>query len=142
MNNFNEILVVAGVFFNKGKVLAALRPISKSSGGLWEFPGGKVEKGELPEEALARELLEELSVSIRILGRIAQSEMKIEQRYIRMILFEVSLTEGIFVPNEHSELRWLSEEELGQLDWAPLDIPLIENVRTLLMNKSAKKTLI
>ena len=85
MNNFNEILVVAGVFFNQDKILAALRPPFKSSGGLWEFPGGKVEAGETLEESLARELLEELNVSAQVLDRIGQSQCEVEGKVIKMI---------------------------------------------------------
>ena len=140
MNNFNEILVVAGVFFSEGRVLAALRPRFKPSGGCWEFPGGKVEKGESSEEALTRELLEELNVSVQVLNQIAQSQADVGGKAIKMMLFEVKLREGEIVAKEHEELRWVAEDELESLHWAPLDVPLLEAVRAILIKRPTKKS--
>ncbi|MBM76121.1 MAG: hypothetical protein CMK59_12030 [Proteobacteria bacterium] len=142
MNNFNELLVVAGVFFSKNKVLVALRPLNKSSGGLWEFPGGKVDDGESPKEALIRELFEELNVRVSVLNFIAQSRAEVNNRRIKMLLFEVRLDSGTLFPKEHEEIRWVTPEELGLLKWAPLDIPLIKSVHSLLIKRSSNTKLV
>ncbi len=136
MSNLSEILVVAGLFFSKNTILAVKRPQNKSSGGLWEFPGGKIEKRETPEQALKRELQEELDVEVRVLSLLGKSEVAVEGKIISMSLFEVQVIEGVIKLLEHDALCWISEDLIDDLAWAPADIPLLSRVKTILQTRS------
>jgi 8-oxo-dGTP diphosphatase len=93
----------------------------------WEFPGGKLEPDELPEAALKREILEELGVEIEIGSALQASEYSYDGiRTIRLIPFLASIIDGNEPKaHEHSEIRWVPNSELMQLDWAAADVPIV-----------------
>lgn len=126
------IRVVAAVLVRDGRVLAAKRAAHKREGGLWELPGGKVEPGEADGDALVRELREELGVTVRIDGPVAESEHGYAHSTVRLVALRCTLVEGEPRPLDHAELRWLDAASLATVDWAPADVPLLASVRELL----------
>lgn len=97
--------------------------------GLWEFPGGKVEKTESPEDCLRREILEELNISIRIVMNLSPSEFSYSQeKTIRLLPFLCTWESGIVHLLEHDEIQWLKKEELFTVNWAPADLPIVQEL--------------
>jgi len=122
--------VVCGVIEDvEGRVLACLRPAGKHLGGLWEFPGGKVEHGEAPRMALVRELREELGVEVEVLGALDPVPWQYERGAIRLLAFHCRITRGDPAAHEHERLCWCASHELGDLAWAPADLPVLEQLR-------------
>ena len=120
--------VVAAVIENAaGRVLVAQRPAHKHLALKWEFPGGKVDPGESPEAAMARELREELGVEIEILRSLPRFTHDYGTVLIAMIPFVCRLASGSAAPQarEHVALRWILPAELGALDLAPADWPVV-----------------
>ena len=122
--------VVCGVIWEKsGKVLACRRAAERHLGGLWEFPGGKVEDGETLEAALARELSEELGARVEVGARLREvSEWGDGTVSIRLTAFWCRISGGEARALEHSELRCCGAEELSGLDWAEADLPFLAEV--------------
>ena len=124
------IEVVAAVVVRDGKVLCVQR--AKHSKGYvslkWEFPGGKVEVGETREEALVREIREELSVNIEVLEFFMTVEHAYPDFHLTMHVFKCVLDQGEITLNEHVALKWLSVAELDQLDWAAADVPVVKSL--------------
>ena len=115
-----------------GRVFTARRPPGKSAGLMWEFPGGKIENGETPEESLVREIREELCWDIRVDGFFHLVRRPEPQRELELYAFWCSVIGGDLNLREHVAFRWATPEELYLLDLTPADrelIPLIE--RTL-----------
>lgn len=108
--------------------MIAKRPEGKRLGGLWEFPGGKVEPGEAPEAALHRELKEELGCEVRVIEKLDPCEHAYDWGVIRLIPFVCELVDGGVEPHphEHSELAWVSPVDLGGFELAPADVPVVE----------------
>jgi 8-oxo-dGTP diphosphatase len=125
------ILVVAAALFNdEGRVLIAQRPQHKALGGLWEFPGGKVEEDEHPESALARELFEELAVIVapHDLKPLAFVSHAYSDFHLLMPLFTVRRWSGEPVAREHLALAWALPGELKSYPMPPADAPLIDHL--------------
>lgn len=118
------IEVVCGIIEHEDRVLACLRPPEKHLGGLWEFPGGKVEPDESRETALVRELVEELHIHVRITQALTPVEWADRHVRIRLHPFLCQLVSGTPHPAEHSEIRWCNPSELPHLPWAEADIPI------------------
>ncbi len=117
------ILVVAAVVLRGGRYLVGRRPAHKRHGGLWEFPGGKVDVGESILEAARRELTEELSVSTNGIGRTLFSSRDGHAPFeIHFVEVEI---EGEPIPHEHSEVGWFTPSELGRLPLAPADAAFV-----------------
>jgi 8-oxo-dGTP diphosphatase len=127
MSTEREVWVVAGVAVRAGRALAALRAHGRTGAGHWEFPGGKVEPGERPEAALARELDEELGVTVIVGDHLATSRVA-EPRPLRLDFYVVTF-DGAPVAHEHAELRWVGPDELDGLDWMPADLPALAAVK-------------
>jgi mutator protein MutT len=121
--------VVCGALLRAGTVLAARRSVPSLSGGPWEFPGGKVEPGEAPEDALARELSEELGIVVRV-GEWLGAQPLPNGWELRIAT--VRLVGGEPVPTVHDELRWLGPDDLRGVDWASGDVPFLPQVEALL----------
>jgi 8-oxo-dGTP diphosphatase len=120
------IEVVCGVIENSaGQFLACLRPAGKHLGGLWEFPGGKVEPGELPETALARELMEELAVEVEVGLPLGTVTWDYPDRSILLRPFCCRITGGELRALEHEKLHWSAPEHFHELTWAPADLPIL-----------------
>ena len=124
------IQVVAAVLFRAGKVLCVQRPENAREyiSLKWEFPGGKVEVGESREEALVREIREELSVDIEVSEFLLTVEHTYPDFHLTMHVFKCVLDQGEITLNEHVALKWLSVDELDQLDWAAADIPVVKSL--------------
>jgi 8-oxo-dGTP diphosphatase len=112
---------------NRREVMLAQRPEGKHLALKWEFPGGKVEPGESPEAALARELQEELGCRVHIVALLPWSEHVYERGTIRMIPFVCELEPGSPEPRplEHRNLAWVLPQELPTYDLAPADYPVV-----------------
>jgi len=126
------IEVVAAVIFREGKVLCVQRAEHEKEyvSLKWEFPGGKVEVGERREEALVREIREELDVDIEVSQFLMTVEHTYPDFHLTMHVFTCSLPEGEeVVLNEHVDMKWLATEELSTLDWAAADVPVVANLR-------------
>ena len=128
-NDSAAIDVVCGVILDaSGRYLACRRPQNKHLGGLWEFPGGKVDPGEAPEAALARELKEELEIEVEVGERLAEVRWKYDTATIRLIPFFCRIRSGEPVPVEHTEIRWCAPHAFAELDWAPADLPVLDQL--------------
>lgn len=121
--------VTAGILRRGGRVLIARRRMTRRMGGMWEFPGGKVEPGETPEDALRRELREELGIEVRV-GALLQA---VEHRYdwgaIRLVAYEVEILRGEPEPLDHDDLAWVPPSELMRYNCTPADLPIIATLR-------------
>lgn len=127
-----HIDVVGAVIVRAGVILCARRGPGGAAGGLWEFPGGKIEPGETPRDALAREVLEELGCQVAVGERLDSTTLAHEQGTITLTTFVCDLIDGEPTPHEHAELRWLRPDALHELDWAPADIPAVARIRATL----------
>lgn len=94
----------------------------------WELPGGKVEEGEQFQEALVREIREELSVDIEISEFFMTVEHTYPDFHLVMHVYKCHLIEGEVILNEHAAMKWLKVEELDELDWAEADVPIIKRL--------------
>lgn len=121
-----QIDVVAAIIEKDNRVFAARRKPGMHLGGYWEFPGGKIESGETPEECLMRELQEELCISTRIGQYIGESLFDYGDKVVRLMAYQVEHIGGVFQLIDHDEFRWLAFEDLLDLTWAPADIPILE----------------
>lgn len=120
--------VVAAMIWRGDRFLACQRPAQKARGLLWEFVGGKVEPGETKEEALIRECREELGITIRV----GQMRMELVHEYpdltVRLSLFDATVPEGEPRKLEHNDIRWITLEEIGSLEFCPADQEIIERL--------------
>ena len=126
------VLVSAVALVDKdSRILIAKRPNGKSMAGLWEFPGGKVEFGETPEQALVRELSEELGIKTwnSCLAPLTFASHAYERFHLLMPLFVCRKWEGIVLPKENQELKWVYSKELTNYPMPPADVPLIPFLR-------------
>ncbi len=129
------VLVVAIALVDAdSRVLIAKRPEGKEMAGLWEFPGGKVGDGELPETALVRELQEELGIDITesCLAPVTFASHLYDGFHLLMPLYVCRVWEGTLKPREGQELKWVRPVRLGDYDMPPADAPLVAMLRDLL----------
>lgn len=125
MNDSARLLVVAAVIERDGLILCARRGPGRALPGFWEFPGGKVEAGEGEREALAREIREELGVSIEVGAFLAEVDHEYGDYKLRLRAYRARIYEGEPMPTEHEELRWLPAARLNELQWAAADLPVV-----------------
>jgi 8-oxo-dGTP diphosphatase len=122
--------VVGAAIVRDGRVLTARRTSPASAAGRWEFPGGKVEPGETPEAALAREVVEELGCRIEVTGWLA-GEVPIGSSHTLSVAL-ARLVDGEPHPVEHDVVRWLSAGELDHVDWLEADRPFLAELHATL----------
>ena len=122
------IRVVAAVIKNENKIFATARGYGEFK-GQWEFPGGKIEAGETPQEALVREIKEELETTIQVGDLIDTIEHDYLTFHLSMDCYCCNIVEGELKLLEAESARWLSKEELYDVKWLPADILLIEKIK-------------
>lgn len=129
--------VVGAIIERDGTVFAARRNPERSAGGLWEFPGGKVETSETPEQALTRELKEELGVDVSIGKLVDTSLSNVTGLTIELACYLTELRGPDPISStDHDALTWVPIDELESLDWAPGDAPIIKRLPRLLEGAS------
>jgi 8-oxo-dGTP diphosphatase len=121
------IEVVAAIIKYEDKVLATQRGYGEFAGG-WEFPGGKIEPGETPEQALIREIKEELEADIEILEYVDTVEYDYPNFHLTMHCYLCTIESDDLVLNEHQSAKWLSKDDLNSVEWLPADKGLIEKM--------------
>lgn len=109
-------------------IFATQRGYGELKGG-WEFPGGKIEQGETPEEALKREIMEELDTEIEVLKCIDTIEYDYPTFHLSMDCFYAQIVKGNLVLKEHEAAKWLTKEELHSVEWLPADISLVDQIK-------------
>ena len=117
------------------EILCALRGPEMTLPNYWEFPGGKIEQGESKEEALKREIQEELGCTIEVFDHVEDTTYEYEKVIVRLETFMAKVVSGIPEVSEHAELKWMTRQELPSLNWAPADIPAIEKLSNTILNK-------
>ena len=120
--------VVGAVIVRDGSVLCAQRGTGSLT-GMWEFPGGKVENGESPRAALAREILEELNCHVSVGEEVTSTTHEYEFAVVSLTTYYCELTEGSPELSEHEALVWLLPEDFNSVEWAPADIPALELIQ-------------
>ena len=121
--------VVGAVIVRDGLVLCAQRGPHGALGGLWEFPGGKLEADESPPQALAREIREELLCEVFVGEEVTTTRHEYPFAVVTLATYWCELGAGEPVATEHVELRWVGAADLRRLDWAPADVPAVDIVR-------------
>lgn len=119
------IEVVAGIIRDSGKVFATQRGYGDFKDG-WEFPGGKVEPGETPQQALVRELREELCIDVSVGDFLCTVEYDYPAFHLTMHCFFCSVVGGELTLLEHEAARWLSEADLHSVEWLPADVEVVK----------------
>lgn len=132
----NIVLVAACALVDPdNRVLLAQRPDGKTMAGLWEFPGGKLEAGERPEQTLIRELKEELGITVKeaCLAPLTFASHAYADFHLLMPLYICRKWEGMVSPTEGQQLAWVRPNRLRDYEMPPADIPLIPHLQALLM---------
>ena len=119
---------VAGVAEKEGKVLIALRKPGTSIGEKWEFPGGKLEEGEVPETALIREYREELGISIQVNSKLCEGTFSNGNKDYKLIAFSINLESENFIHPEHQQVKWVKITDLTSYDLPGSDIIILNHL--------------
>ena len=129
-----KLVVACALVDIDGRVLVVKRPPGKPMAGLWEFPGGKVEKGERPEQALIRELKEEISIDVtdNCLAPLTFASHSYDDFHLLMPLYVCRKWDGQIVLNEATDSKWLKPNEMRNLDMPEADVPLIAMLRDMI----------
>lgn len=124
-----EVHVVGAIIENENnEIFCALRSPTMSLPNYWEFPGGKIEKNETPQQALQREIIEEFNCLIKVGSKVEDTTYEYEKVIVRLETYMATLIEGKPIAQEHSETKWVSRNGLKKLDFAPADIPAVEKL--------------
>lgn len=130
-NPRKRIEVVAAIILDEGKIFATQRGYGEFKDG-WEFPGGKMEQGETPEQALKREIREELDVEIEVGQLFDTVEYDYPSFHLTMHCFLCTIKSGELILKEHEAAKWLNKESLDSVEWLPADLGLIEKLKNAL----------
>jgi len=120
--------VTAAIIKDKNRLLIAQRHSKDPLGGKWEFPGGKIEPGETPQECLVREIQEELGVEVKIGPFYDDNVYSSQDHDIHLLFYWVEIINGEVIPVVHDDLKWTTIEELANFDFAPADIPIVKRL--------------
>lgn len=121
----STVEVVGAVVIRGDRVLACRRAPHKSAAGMWEFPGGKVEPAERPEDALSREITEELGVSAHPIRLLHRETTRVADTLIDLACFETVISAEPKASSDHDTIRWVPMKDLAALEWAKPDIPTV-----------------
>ena len=133
-DQMKTIRVVAAIIIDAGKVFATQRGYGEFKGG-WEFPGGKIDAGETPEEALVREIQEELDTEIEVGELLDTVEYDYPNFHLSMDCFICKIKAGDLVLKEHEAAKWLTKETLNSVEWLPADLGLIGKIEEYLLKE-------
>ena len=125
------VRVVAAIIIENGKVFATQRGYGEFKDG-WEFPGGKIEPGETPEEAIVREIKEELDTEVEVIELLDTVEYDYPNFHLSMGCFICKIKSGDLVLKEHEAAKWLTKDTLGSLEWLPADMGLVREIEKYL----------
>ena len=124
------INVVAAVIKDENeKILITQRNFKKAQGGLWEFPGGKIEPNETRENAIIREIKEELDIDIEVKSYLSEKVFNYPEKDINLIALECKKISGEIRLLEHEDYKWVSKNELDNFQFAPADVFIVERIR-------------
>lgn len=125
------VRVVAAIIIENGKVFATQRGYGEFKDG-WEFPGGKIEPGETPEEAIVREIKEELDTEVEVIELLDTVEYDYPTFHLSMGCFICKIKSGDLVLKEHEAAKWLTKDTLGSVNWLPADMGLVGEIEKYL----------
>lgn len=125
--NMKIVRVVAAIIIDGNKVFATQRGYGEFKDG-WEFPGGKIEQNETPEEAIVREIKEELNVEIEVLNLLDKVEYDYPNFHLSMDCFVCKIKTGDLILKEHEAAKWLTKDTLHSVEWLPADLELIDKI--------------
>ena len=125
------VRVVAAIIIENDKVFATQRGYGEFKDG-WEFPGGKIEPGETPEEAIVREIKEELDTEVEVIELLDTVEYDYPNFHKSMGSFICKIKSGDLVLKEHEAAKWLTKDTLGSVEWLPADMGLVREIEKYL----------
>jgi 8-oxo-dGTP diphosphatase len=129
INMKKNVHVVGAIIENdKHEIFCALRNPNMVLANYWEFPGGKIEVGESPEQALSREILEEFNCSIQVGEKVEDTIHEYEKFIVHLETYKATIIKGEPIVLEHAEIRWVPRNQLLELNFAPADIPAIKKI--------------
>lgn len=129
MEDRKAIEVVAALIREKDRFLACQRPAHKARGLLWEFVGGKVERGETGREALVRECREELGVTLSVGGAVMDVTHEYPDLTVHLTLYSATIAQGEPKKLEHNDIRWITAKEIDTIEFCPADQVFLDTVR-------------
>lgn len=132
----DSLKVAAAIIVENKRVFATQRGYGRFK-GMWEFPGGKVEEGESPQEALVREIYEELDIKIAIRDLFNTVEYDYPDFHLSMDCFICNFMQGSILLKEHESAEWLSEETIEAVNWLPANIDLVRKIKGELLGKNS-----
>jgi 8-oxo-dGTP diphosphatase len=123
------VKVTAAILVKHGKIIIAQRKSSDRLSGKWEFPGGKIEPGETPEQCLSRELKEEFDIDVTIGEYLGSNIHHYDHISIDLMAYRASWVSGAIRMNDHKAYHWITVEQIPEFDFAPADIPFADMLR-------------
>jgi len=121
--------VTAAILIKDGQVLIAKRKKGDRLAEKWEFPGGKIETNETPEECLKREMLEEFGIEVSVGECFGESIYHYNHGSIKLLAYQTHWEGGDIVPKDHEEFKWVRPNQLDLFDFAPADLPFVEKLK-------------
>lgn len=128
MAELKTVEVVAAIIQHEGEVFATQRGYGEFKDG-WEFPGGKMETGETPQQALKREIMEELDTEITVGELLTTVEYDYPKFHLKMYCFLCTVASGKLTLKEHEAAKWLKKENIDSVDWLPADLIVVEKLK-------------